>query len=79
MAEFVDTYRKEARKAVTGLVEGTAITLHPEYALVYLVHVLAHHPNYPVASGDIPPDPAAYEPFYRYLLFKFFIAFAFKL
>jgi sister-chromatid-cohesion protein PDS5 len=71
MAEFVDTYRKEARKAVTGLVEGTAITLHPEYALVYLVHVLAHHPNYPVASGDIPPDPAAYEPFYRYVWLNF--------
>ena len=68
MAEFVDSNRREARKAISGQVEGTAITLHPEYALIYLVHVLAHHPNYPIPSGDTPPDPAAYEPFYRWSL-----------
>jgi len=63
----VDDYRKEAYKAVNGQSEKTTITLRPEYGLVYLVHVLAHHPNYPVVSGDVQPDPAAYEPFYRYV------------
>lgn len=62
----MDDYRKEAYNAVNGQAESTTLTLHPEYALVYLVHVLAHHPNYPVVSGDVQPDPAAYEPFYRY-------------
>lgn len=61
----MDDYRKEAHKAVNGQAEKTSVTLYPEYALVHLVHVLAHHPNYPVVSGDVQPEPAAYEPFYR--------------
>lgn len=65
MSDFVDDYRKEAYKAAAGQAERTTITLHPEYALVYLVHVLAHHPNYPAPSGGVQPDPSAYEPFYR--------------
>ncbi|XP_024361717.1 sister chromatid cohesion protein PDS5 homolog A isoform X2 [Physcomitrium patens] len=69
MSEFIDDYRNEAYKAVTGQAEKTNLTLHPEYALVYLVHVLAHHPNFPVESGEVKPEPAAYEPFYRELLF----------
>ncbi|XP_024357694.1 sister chromatid cohesion protein PDS5 homolog A isoform X2 [Physcomitrium patens] len=69
MADFVDDYRKEAYKTVIGQAERTTITLHPEYALVYLVHVLAHHPNYPVVSGGFQPEPSAYEPFYRELSF----------
>ena len=64
-SDFVEDYRKEALKTMSGPVERTTITLHPEYALVYLVHVLAHHPNYPVASGGVQPEPAAYEPFFR--------------
>ncbi|KAG0553459.1 hypothetical protein KC19_12G013000 [Ceratodon purpureus] len=69
MSDFVDDYRKEAHRTMTGQAERTTITLLPEYALVYLVHVLAHHPNYPVASGGVQPEPSAYEPFYRELLF----------
>lgn len=70
MTDFVDDYRKEAYKTVTGQTERTTIMLHPEYALVYLVHVLAHHPNYPIASGGVQPEPSAYEPFYRYTFFS---------
>lgn len=72
MIEFVEDYRKEAYKTVTGQSERATITLHPEYALVYLVHVLAHHPNYPVATGGLQPEPSAYEPFYRYMFFWLF-------
>ena len=71
LADFVEDYRKEAQKTTTGQAERTTITLHPEYALVYLVHVLAHHPNYPVASGGVQPEASAYEPFYRCVLLGF--------
>lgn len=73
MSEFIDDYRNEAYKAVTGQAEKTNLTLHPEYALVYLVHVLAHHPNFPVESGEVKPEPAAYEPFYRCIFLRFFL------
>jgi sister-chromatid-cohesion protein PDS5 len=65
MGDFVEDYRREALRAMSGPAERTTITLHPEYALVYLVHVLAHHPNYPVACGGGQPEASAYEPFYR--------------
>jgi sister-chromatid-cohesion protein PDS5 len=70
MSDFVEDYRKEAHKTMSGQDERTTIALLPEYALVYLVHVLAHHPNYPVASGGVQPEPSAYEPFYRCVLYR---------
>lgn len=68
MADYIDVYRKEARKSVTTQMEGTSITLHPEYLLTYLVHVLAHHPVFPVTSSEH-AHPLADDYFFRELLF----------
>ncbi|CAN5950854.1 unnamed protein product [Sphagnum jensenii] len=53
LGDYIDVHRKEARKSVTTQMEGTSITLHPEYLLTYLVHVLAHHPGFPVTNREL--------------------------
>ncbi|CAM6002717.1 unnamed protein product [Sphagnum balticum] len=68
LADYIDVHRKEARKSVTTQMEGTSITLHPEYLLTYLVHVLAHHPRFPVTSSEH-AHPLADDYFFRELLF----------
>jgi sister-chromatid-cohesion protein PDS5 len=69
LTEFVADYHKEAHKTVNGQAEKDSVTTSPEYALVYLVYILALHPQYPKASGDVQPDPDAYKPFFRELAF----------
>lgn len=64
LADYIDVHRKEARKSVTTQMEGTSITLHPEYLLTYLVHVLAHHPGFPVTSSEH-AHPLADDYFFR--------------
>ncbi|CAM6113881.1 unnamed protein product [Calypogeia fissa] len=69
LADFVDSSRREARSKQVSLssqIEGTTITLHPEYVLTYLVHVLAHQPQFPSAAATA--DTTAYEPAYKQLL-----------
>ncbi|KAJ7523458.1 hypothetical protein O6H91_18G050900 [Diphasiastrum complanatum] len=71
LAEFVETSRREARLrqvSASVQVEGYLLPYHPEYVLVYLLHVLAHHPSFP-ASDEPPEDASVFEPFYRQLSF----------
>jgi len=70
LADFVDTYHREALLRQTSApkqMEGAALTIYPEYVLTYLVHVLGHHPTFPMGSDA--ESEEAYEPFYRQLLF----------
>eukprot|EP00252_Welwitschia_mirabilis_P002575 TRINITY_DN12525_c0_g1_i2.p1 TRINITY_DN12525_c0_g1~~TRINITY_DN12525_c0_g1_i2.p1 ORF type:complete len:934 (+),score=228.42 TRINITY_DN12525_c0_g1_i2:102-2804(+) len=46
--------------------ERSSLTFFPEYVLVYLIHVLAHHPKFPTEAEA--ENEEAYEPFYRPLL-----------
>jgi len=54
LVDFVETCRREAQLqqpyAQSG---GNSITFFPEYVLAYLVHVLAHHPEFPALTGDL--------------------------
>ncbi|BBN05523.1 sister chromatid cohesion protein PDS5 [Marchantia polymorpha subsp. ruderalis] len=68
LADFVETCRREARSrqvSLSGQIEGTTITYHPEYVLTYLVHVLAHEALFP---ADSTTDVSQYELVYRQLL-----------
>eukprot|EP01018_Ginkgo_biloba_P018620 Gb_23673 [translate_table: standard] len=69
LSDFVDNYRREARLRQTSTLiqlEGAALTGYPEYVLAYLVHILGHHPSFPM--GTDAEDAEAYRPFYRQLL-----------
>ncbi|KAL3693850.1 hypothetical protein R1sor_007501 [Riccia sorocarpa] len=68
LAEFVETCRREARSrqvSLSGQIEGTTITYHPEYVLTYLIHVLAHEAQF---GEDTATDISQYESVYRQLL-----------
>lgn len=70
LADFVDTYHREAllrQSSAPKQMEGASLTIYPEYVLTYLVHVLGHHPTFPMGSDA--ESKEAYEPFYRQLLF----------
>lgn len=57
LVDFVETCRREAQLqqpyAPSG---GNSVTCFPEYVLAYLVHSLAHHPEFPALTGDLCPD-----------------------
>lgn len=68
LSDFIESSRLEARmqqKSASQL-DGSLITYNPEYVLTYLVHVLAHHPSFPVLETE---NVDLYEPFYKMLLF----------
>ncbi|GBG74693.1 hypothetical protein CBR_g19098 [Chara braunii] len=70
MTDFVDNCRREARLRLAQLSEktaGTTLKLQPEYVLVHLVHVLAHHPDFP--RGPDRDNPTVYDPFQMQLAF----------
>eukprot|EP00897_Mesotaenium_endlicherianum_P005452 jgi/Mesen1/4935/ME000246S04157 len=65
LVDFVELARKEAvTKQAQQQQQQEVMTIqwHPEYVLVYLVHVLAHHPDFPMDQAA-QADPKRYEPF----------------
>lgn len=57
---FRATYARESAKLATRGAEGQAIiekiatTSMPEYVVPYLLHLLSHHPDFPVDATDAP-------------------------
>ncbi|XXG74106.1 hypothetical protein AAC387_Pa07g2909 [Persea americana] len=54
LAEFIKDYGQEARICQNREVQvpGRTMTSCPEYVVVFLIHVLAHHPDFPSESQD---------------------------
>lgn len=61
LSDFVDTARREVvQREAGGVAEACdLVSLHPEFVLPYLVHVLAHHPDFPTQDEGA----QFYEPF----------------
>lgn len=57
LVDFVETCRREAQLqqpyAQSG---GNSVAFFPEYVLAYLVHALAHHPEFPSLTGNLHPE-----------------------
>eukprot|EP00250_Pteridium_aquilinum_P017571 c23690_g1_i1 orf=2-3739(-) len=68
LTDFIESARLEARTQQMSVSQSdtSLIMYNPEYVLTYLVHVLAHHPSFPVSESE---NADLYEPFYRILLF----------
>ncbi|XP_024520095.1 sister chromatid cohesion protein PDS5 homolog A [Selaginella moellendorffii] len=58
MTDFIDNTRRN----VARLKSSEGLNVHPEYHLTSLIHVLAHHPQFPDLSSS---ETAPYEPFYK--------------
>jgi sister-chromatid-cohesion protein PDS5 len=66
LAEFVELKRREghAKQAAVDVEKPeNVLAFHPEMVLVYLLHLLAHHPDFP--GEEEAEDASAYEIFQK--------------
>lgn len=67
LTDLVDSETLLRQTSAPKKMEGATLIVSPEYVLTYLVHILGHHPTFPMGSDA--ENEKAYEPFYMQLLF----------
>eukprot|EP01018_Ginkgo_biloba_P037003 Gb_06732 [translate_table: standard] len=68
LVEFIETCRRDTLlRQPSRQGDSNSYTDSPEHVLIYLVHALAHHPDFPVSDKGLRAEE--FEPFYRQLHF----------